>query len=97
MTDTTTSTVAVAVTKAPRFTFTSKAWLVSIASGVGVALKPANHPKLLAHALSIKAGAPSDLKKVTQATLVKKVAAKLAALDAAAAEVSAAEVPAVEA
>ena len=61
------------------FSFTGAAWTKSILAGSGIALKPANHPKLVAHAISLKVGAPSDLKKLKPTTLLSKVAAKLAA------------------
>jgi hypothetical protein len=67
-----------ASTKTARFSFTGKGWTASIVAGSGIALKPANHPKLVAHALALKVGAPSDVRKLTSKTLVAKVAAKLA-------------------
>lgn len=60
-----------------RFSFTGTGWVNSLMAGTGICLRPANHPKLLAHALALKVGAPSDLKKLKQETLVSKVAAAL--------------------
>ena len=62
-----------------RFSFKGKAWTASIAAQEGIAVKPANHPKLIAHAISLKVGAPSDLKKLKQETLLAKVAKALVA------------------
>lgn len=93
--ETTVTTEATVVAKAPRamkttksvkafvpshrFTFNGKGWMASIKEGSGIALKPANREKLVAHAISLKVGAPSDLKKLKQETLLAKVAKAVAA------------------
>lgn len=56
-----------------RFSF-GPAWIAAVLSG-----KATDQAKLLAQALAIKAGTPSDLKKLKLATLRAKVAAKLEA------------------
>ena len=75
----TATTKTVSADKAARFSFKGKAWIASIAAQSGIVTKPANHPKLIAHAISLKVGAPSDLRKLKQETLVAKVAKALAA------------------
>ncbi len=65
--------------KATRFSFKGKAWIASIVAQTGIAAKPANHPKLVAHAISLKVGAPSDLRKLKQETLLAKVSKAIAA------------------
>lgn len=64
-------------TKQARFTFNGQGWLNSVLAGTGIALKPDNHPKLIAHAISLKIGSPSDLKKLSQPTLMDRVSATL--------------------
>lgn len=72
-------TASTKTSTAGRFSFKGNAWINSILGGAGIALKPANHPKLIAHAIALKVGSPSDVKKLKQETLVAKVAAKLLA------------------
>ena len=68
-----------------RFSF-GPTWNASVVAG-----KATDQAKLLAQAVKLKAGAPSDLRKLKLATLRAKVAAKLSAP---AAEAPAAEAPA---
>ena len=68
-----------------RFSF-GPTWNAAVVSG-----KANDQAKLLAQAIKLKAGAPSDLRKLKLATLRAKVAAKLSAP---AAEAPAAEAPA---
>ena len=75
----TATTKTVSADKTARFSFKGKAWIASIVAQSGIATKPANHPKLVAHAISLKVGAPSDLRKLKQETLVAKVAKALTA------------------
>jgi hypothetical protein len=56
-----------------RFSF-GPTWTAAVLAG-----KATDQTKLLAHAVILKAGAPSDLKKLKLATLRAKVAAKLEA------------------
>lgn len=77
----TATTKTVSADKTARFSFKGKAWIASIAAQDGIAAKPANHPKLIAHAISLKVGAPSDLKKLKQETLLAKVSKALASTE----------------
>ncbi len=61
-----------------RFSF-GPTWNAAVVAG-----KATDQAKLLAQAIKLKAGAPSDLRKLKLATLRAKVAAKLAANDTAA-------------
>lgn len=70
---------ATAKTKAPRFSFTGQAWMASVLGEVGIATEAKNHPKLVAHARSLKLGSPSDLSKLKPSTLLSKVAAAMLA------------------
>jgi hypothetical protein len=72
-------TASTKTSTAGRFSFKGAAWINSVMAGTGIALKPANHPKLVAHAIALKVGSPSDVKKLKAETLVAKVAAKLVA------------------
>ena len=71
--------VDTAKTKAPRFSFTGQAWMASVLGEVGIATEAKNHPKLVAHARSLKLGSPSDLSKLKPSTLLSKVAAAMLA------------------
>ena len=75
----TATATATAKTKAPRFSFTGQAWMASVLGEVGIATEAKNHPKLVAHARSLKLGSPSDLSKLKPSTLLSKVAAAMLA------------------
>jgi len=69
-----------------RFSF-GLAWNAAVVAG-----KATDQAKLLAQAIKLKAGAPSDLRKLKLATLRAKVAAKLATETATPVAVETAEV-----